>query len=320
MIEKSLRLARILVSVGVLVILACGLTCSSLMLPVVGPWLERIQLGPAVMAFSMFVFVGWLLITLLFGRIYCSTVCPMGTLLDCAARLPRLRPLDRFGSSRNRYRYMRPARLVRCLFLIVVLLASMAGFMLLPSVLEPYAAFCRVCTDFFSPVLALVSRLLESVGIRSQAAAVMITASAGSSIVATLIFAVAVFAGAQSGRILCNTICPVGTALGFVSRFSIYQMDIDTDLCINCGKCEDVCKASCINLKDHTVDGSRCVVCFDCSAVCPNSAIRYTWRRKQLSTPQMQRITGLGVPPEASVDSTSANCRKFNDKSSNPGL
>ena len=98
-----------------------------------------------------------------------------------------------------------------------------------------------------------------------------------------------------------------------MSRFSILQMDIDTDLCINCRKCEDVCKGQCIDLTDHVVDGSRCVNCFDCVDICPNRAIRYTTRRHRLSTPLMQRVSGLAKRPDPALDnegclSASAPC------------
>jgi len=304
MINKLLRLGRIIVSVAVLGILTCGLSCSALMLPVVGLWLEKVQLGPAILNFALFIFIVWLLITLAFGRIYCSTICPLGTLQDISARTRRMGKLEKFIDNRWRYRYTKPATPVRYSVLTVLLMCVAIGLNAVASVLEPFATFNRVCTDFFHPVILLVAKALASVGIDTPAASVMITASAGACIVATLVFAVAVFVPARSGRTLCNTVCPIGTALGCVSRYSVFQFDIDTDLCIQCGRCEAVCKAGCINLTDHVVDGSRCVVCFDCINVCPDSAIRYTWRRKQLSTPMMTRIEEFGRRPETSLDST----------------
>ncbi len=304
MINKLLRLGRIAVSVAVIGILTSGLTCSALMLPVIGPWLETIQLGPAILGFSLFIFIVWLLITLAFGRVYCSTVCPLGTLQDIGARTRRRRRLTDYINHPWRYRYMRPATTVRYSVLVAVLACVIVGISVITSVFEPYAAYNRVCTDFLRPVTLLVAKALASIGIETPAASLIITAGAGACIVATLIFAIAVFVSAQSGRTLCNTICPVGTALGCVSRYSVFQFDIDTDLCINCGQCEAVCKSSCIDLKDHAVDGSRCVVCFDCINVCPNAAIRYTWRRKQLATPMMTRIEDFGRRPETTLDST----------------
>ncbi len=70
---------------------------------------------------------------------------------------------------------------------------------------------------------------------------------------------------------ICNTLCPVGTILGCVSRNSAMRIDIDTDRCIQCRRCEHVCKAECIDMQSHVVDMSRCVVCFDCLPCAPTT-------------------------------------------------
>lgn len=302
MIGRKLRIARIVISVLVLGMLTCGALCSALVIPAVEKWLCRIQIGPAVVTFTLHIFFEWALVTLLFGRIYCSTVCPLGTMQDIAARLTRRRPLAKFGTMRNRYSYARPAAALRLTVLVVVAFCLLANILLLPKLLEPFTAFESICHDLLLPAIAFAARGLVAVGIDSRpAASVVVCSTAATTLSAMLALSVTVVS-MRSGRTICNTVCPVGTALGCFSRYSIYQMDIDTDLCINCGLCEDVCKASCIDLTDHVVDGSRCVVCFDCTAVCPAGAIRYTRRRKQLATPMMQKIAGLGRQPEASVD------------------
>lgn len=302
--NKTIRLTRIIVSIAIFGVLTCGLTCSALMLPVVGKFLEKIQIGQAVMAFSMVIFIAWLIVTLFFGRVYCSSVCPMGTLMDISARSVRRRPLEKFHDMKQRYRYAAPYSKVRYAFLAVTLLSVIGGLMILPSVIDPFSAFNRICTALFRPAVSLMSSIVGAPG------AVLVTASIMSTVTAIMILAITAVASVKSGRALCNTVCPIGTALGCISRFSIYQMDIDTDLCIHCGLCEDVCKSGCINLKDFTVDGSRCVVCFDCAAVCPNSAIRFTRQRKQLATPMMQRLQELGRNPQTTLDASNSSLTK----------
>lgn len=82
----------------------------------------------------------------------------------------------------------------------------------------------------------------------------------------------------RNGRTYCNTVCPVGTILGFISRYSIFKPVIDTSKCNGCGLCARNCKASCINTKAHEIDYSRCVACMDCLEKCKQGAIRYTRR------------------------------------------
>ena len=77
------------------------------------------------------------------------------------------------------------------------------------------------------------------------------------------------------GRLYCNTICPVGTLLGLLSRISMFKIRMDADTCTKCGKCSFACKSSCINVKTLEVDFSRCVACYDCISVCPENSIRY---------------------------------------------
>lgn len=275
MINRCLRLSRIAVSLTSLVVLTLALTAPALTLPVVAPWLERIQLIPALAAYSLFTFVVWLMVTLAFGRIYCSTVCPLGTLQDIAARAVRA---SRSARRRRPYRYTQPRTALRYIFVAAMLMALMLQNVIAVAILDPYSAYAEMCSRLFAPVLGIPSP-----------AVVLLPLPA--TILAAVIFGASVALAARGGRTICNTVCPVGSTLGLVSRYSVFQIDIDTDKCINCGRCEEVCKGTCINLCEHVVDGSRCVACFDCINVCPNDAIHYTNRRKQLSFPMMQEIS-----------------------------
>lgn len=297
--NRLLRILRIVVSFFCFAVLTCCLTAVTLFIPVVGPWLESIQLVQAIIDLNLVIFISWILITLIFGRVYCSSVCPLGTLQDIAGRSVRL---TRRMSERHRYRPQPVNNWVRYGFMAALILCLIGGWILIPSIIDPYSAFNRICFGFFNPILHFVANNLANVGIESPPAAIYLTTSIVSTIISTLLFALVVAIPIVRGRAICNTVCPVGAMLGIVSRYSIFQMDIDTDLCTQCRRCVDACKAGCINIEDHTVDGSRCVVCFDCTNVCPNNAIRYTTTRKRLSIPMMQR-TAAG--PSATAEASS---------------
>lgn len=294
----TLRLGRTVISLVALAILTGGLTFCAMSLPGAAAWIARIQLLPAVATFSMVIFTGWLAATLAFGRIYCSTVCPLGTVQDIAARAGRPHPL------RRPYRWSRPMPVTRYGVLVVILTCLMAGFMVIPSVVDPYTAWERFCLAVIRPVIGL-----PTAGAAPQPSSgflppltIAMSSVAGAVVAIATVAAISLLA-ARGGRTFCNTICPVGTTLGIVARYSIFQMDIDTDLCTNCRRCTDVCKSSCINLDDHVVDMSRCVVCFDCTDVCRDSAIRYAATRKQLSIPMMQSATDTpALTPDSRLD------------------
>lgn len=288
---RSLRWGRIAVSLLSTSILTGGLAFGAMQLPAAAAFLARIQLLPAVATFSIVTFIGWLAVTLMFGRIYCSTVCPLGTFQDIAARAGRPRPL------RRPYRYSQPMPVMRYGVLVAVLTCLMAGFMLIPSIIDPYTAwerFCLACLRHIAGRSPLPDSGLAPAGHFLPPLTIAMSSMAGA-VVAIATLAFIGWLSARGGRTFCNTVCPVGTTLGIVSRYAIFQMDIDTDLCTNCRRCADVCKSSCIDLNDHLVDTSRCVVCFDCTDVCRDGAIRYVASRKQLSIPMMQRTDDVAL-------------------------
>lgn len=259
----------------------------------------------AAIKFSMVTFIVWLLVTLIFGRVYCSSVCPLGTLQDIAARA------SQFGRNKRSYRFIPAKTKWRYGTLIVMLACLFSGFWLVVGLLDPYELYMRFCTDTFAPISRATVDATVLIGLNHNPyIPILLTTLSATTLSALLLIAVMLIA-ARSGRSICNTICPVGTTLGAISRYSVWQMDIDTDLCTQCRKCEDVCKGGCINLNDHTVDSSRCVMCMNCVNVCNDDAINYTWRRKQLADPMMQRI-GKQANSAPALEQTS-NCIKSSD-------
>lgn len=279
MTGKLLKIFRIVLQCFLFAVIMAAYVSPSLAVPVLAPLLQKIQIIPALVGLSLFTFVVWLIITLLFGRIYCSTICPLGTLQDIFARTNRLSaPL---AVPSRRYRYTKPLPRLRYLFLVIMLTALMIQNAFCIALLDPDTEFAVICSNLISP-------LLKPFGLSEPPA--LLPALPGF-ILGVTVSLTLLFLSRKNGRTVCNTICPVGTALGLVSRYAVFQIDIDTDKCINCGLCADVCKGQCIKLPDHVVDGSRCVTCFSCLPVCPNDAIHFTTRRKQLSIPMLQALT-----------------------------
>ncbi|MBD5192926.1 MAG: 4Fe-4S binding protein [Bacteroidales bacterium] len=291
-INRTLRYGRIVVSVVAFAAATSGLACYGMLWPRVAAWMESIQLIPATLTLSLTTFVIWLVVTLLFGRIYCSSVCPLGTMQDIIARLRRC---GRHDSSKD-YHYSPPLNRWRYGSLLIVLGSLMSGWLLyIPALLSPWSAYERIAVNCLRPVVGeginAFSELGELASLwHTPPVTVAIASALGAVVAVVTLIGIGVLA-ARNGRTFCNTLCPAGSLLSFVSNYAVFKIDIDTDKCIQCRRCEHVCKSACINLTDHVVDGSRCVNCFDCINVCPNDAIRYTTRRKQLSIPMMQQTT-----------------------------
>ena len=234
-------------------------------------WLAKIQLLPAVMALNVVVIVALALLTLVFGRIYCSVICPLGILQDVLARLRR---------KKNKYFYSREVRWLRYPVLVVFIVAALAGVGSLFQLLAPYSAFGRIATMLLQPLWMLGNNVLGFLAERADSYAFYTVdvwmKSLPVFIVALVTLVVLVVLSWRGGRTYCNTICPVGTVLSFLARFSWLKIRFDEEKCKNCSMCSRNCKAACIDYKTHSVDYSRCVVCGNCISSCKFGALKYS--------------------------------------------
>lgn len=246
----------------------------------------RMQLLTALISGSLLCLVFWVASAFVYGRIYCSAVCPLGTAMDGVSVLGRA-----VARQRRRYRWCPSSPALRLGFLIAALAMILAGGAVLPTLLDPFSAYARMVTNLIGvPLDALLGRPV----------AFSLAATALAAVYAVGILAVA----RRRGRLICNTVCPVGTLLGAASRRSVFHIEINPDKCIACGECERVCKCQCINLADLAVDNSRCVVCFDCTAVCPNDAIVYRQGRHRLRLPMLEPTDQKIKPTETITQNT----------------
>lgn len=218
-------------------------------------------------------FILILLLTLLYGRVYCSTVCPLGTLQDFISYFSL-----KWGK-RKKYKYSKPLNILRYSVLCLVIVLFVSGIVLAVNILDPYSIFGRIAAQFFRPLAIgcnnLAASLLKQLNIY-WIYPVEIRGFHFLSLVLPVIFiGVVGWLALTKGRLYCNSLCPVGTLLGFVSRFSLYKIKIDITTCDNCGKCGIVCKASCINVKKKEIDFSRCIGCFNCLASCPTDSLTF---------------------------------------------
>jgi polyferredoxin len=237
-------------------------------------WMAKIQFLPAVLALNVGVIIALVVLTLIFGRIYCSFICPLGVLQDVLARLRR---------KKNKYSYSKEVRWLRYPVLVLFIIALVAGIGAFFQLLAPYSAYGRIATMIFQPIWMLGNNLLAKVAENADSYAFYSVdvwlKSMPVFIIALLTFIVLLVLAWRGGRTYCNTVCPVGTFLSFISRFSFLKVHFDTDKCKNCSMCSKNCKAACIDYKTHQVDYSRCVVCGNCIDSCKFGALRYDYAK-----------------------------------------
>lgn len=243
-------------------------------------WMAKIQFLPSILALNVVVIIALVLLTLIFGRVYCSIICPLGVMQDGVFFIKRkIKP--------NSCTYSKAKNVLRYIVLAIFVLAMLLGVNSLVALLAPYSDYGRICQNLFQPIYIGINNLFAAIAQRMNSYSFyskeLWIRTTSTFVVALVSFIVIVFLSFRAGRTYCNTICPVGTILGFLSRFSWLKINIDKDKCIKCNKCTKNCKASCINGKEHIVDYSRCVACGDCMALCPKDAISYSHLVKKAS-------------------------------------
>ena len=240
-------------------------------------WLAKMQFLPAVLALNVGVILFWVVLTLVFGRVYCSVICPLGVFQDVVSWFSGRRKKKKY-----RFSYSPAVSWLRYGMLGVFIIAMIAGIGSVVALLAPYSSYGRIVSNLFAPVYQWGNNVLAYFAERSDSYAFYETSvwlkSLPTFIIAAVTFVALVVLAWRNGRTYCNTICPVGTVLGFFSRYSLFRPEIDAEKCTNCSLCSRKCKAACINYKDHRIDYSRCVTCMDCIDSCKHGAISYKYR------------------------------------------
>lgn len=219
-------------------------------------------------------FILVLVLVLLFGRVYCSSICPIGTIQDISSNISRK------VNRRKRYNYSEEFRWLRYSILIITVIIIFSGNLLLINLLDPYSNAGRIFAQLVNPIFIAGNNFLSSVLVSFNLYSIYpIDPKSYSYLLAIfpLVFLfILLYLSFKRGRIYCNTICPVGTFLGFISKYSLFKLQIDKTGCEGCGVCETVCKSECINFQTKEIDFTRCVACYNCIDICPSEVISYS--------------------------------------------
>lgn len=249
-------------------------------------WLAKIQFLPAVLALNVGVVAALIILTLLLGRVYCSVICPLGVMQDIISWVTGKR-------KKNRFSYSPAKSWLRYGVLAIFIATLVAGFEAIALLVAPYSAFGRIAQNLLAPIWAWGNNLLAFIAERVDSYAFysteVVIGSIATFVVAIVSLIVVGVLAWRGGRTYCNTICPVGTVLGALSRFSLLKPVIDTSKCIDCKRCARNCKSSCIDVTTHCIDYSRCVACMNCLEMCSKDAIKYTRRTSNTCVTKPQK-------------------------------
>lgn len=278
-------------------------------------WVAKIQVVPALLAVNVIAIIFLAALTLVFGRLYCSVICPLGISQDILIWLrrrfaksnKRRLGLYRFAEAKSKWRYG-----FLGLFAILFILGLFAIPMSFAGILDPYSAFGRIAGQGLVPLWrSAMAPIAESQAASGnfifdrEVPAALANFNIAVAVIAAITFVVIAVMAFRTGRGYCNTVCPVGTILGFLSRFSLLKPVIDTDRCNRCGSCGRHCKSKCIDTKNHRIDYSRCVVCMDCINNCSQGAISYSFapgRRSSAVSPASSKTREKSIADKQAAD------------------
>lgn len=258
------------------------------------------------LAWSATGFLAVLILTLLFGRVYCSAICPLGTLQDLITRLANTVSKPR----KFKFKPQKTYNAWRYGVLAVAVGLFLSGSTLALTLLDPFSSFGRIASDLLRPVYVAVhngaGQALESLGWAGPFPLAWKAPPLTALAFPALFLLGLIGLSARHGRLFCNTLCPVGALLGLVSRFAWFKIRIPKDACILCVQCTTHCKAGCIRLKTKEVDFSRCVACFNCITVCEAHGIGYARAAPVAS----QSVIPLTSPPQPEATECVADARQ----------
>jgi len=294
--QRNLRKLRLIISIIFLVSLTSLFVDYRELIP--HEWYNTIlflQFVPSLLNFINILsitatgFIIILVLTLVFGRVYCSTICPLGILQDFFSFLSRKLKI------RKKYKLKKQYGFIRYSFLAIPVIFLIFGGIFLINLLDPYSNFGRIFSDLFKPALVGINNvaagMLEKINVY-----VLYPVSYKGFQWATIwfpagILGLVMWMSLFHGRLYCNTICPVGTFLGLLSKISLFRIKMDMTTCTRCGKCAVVCKAGCIDFRNMTLDFDRCVGCFNCLDTCDTESINYQISFKPFELHEDNRTT-----------------------------
>jgi len=183
-----------------------------------------------------------LLLTLIFGPVFCSHICPLGSIQEWLGKLGR-------KIFKEKYNTLIPQKVhhvlkyLRYVVLAMILWQTYQSASLVFLNVDPYYALYHFWTG-------------------------------EATIAAMIVLAVTLLLSLAVERPWCKYFCPYGGFLGLVSKISLFKVRRSETLCIDCKKCDKRCPMLIdISTKKKVTDTlcNRCMQCTDTEGGCPVS-------------------------------------------------
>jgi polyferredoxin len=249
--------------------------------------------------------LGLLVVTLFLGRVFCSFICPLGTIHHIAGSVKPALKGDRMIQANQKTQGQR----IKYFLLITVLMAALITPNL-AGLIDPISLLFRSLALAILPGTGLGLKEIFDVMAVSDIKALNHLSYAAEVIVSPvfgygypvyktgwfigLIFLVILFLNRIRPRFWCRILCPLGALLGIFSRFTLLRLEKDEAACTDCKLCSRSCQGAASPMPSQTWENAECLSCFNCFDACPEGALsfKFRWAPKSARGPG-----GWYIPP-----------------------
>jgi len=202
-----------------------------------------------------------LVITLLFGRVFCGMMCPLGGIIDLTDRV--------FRSKQKARQAMRPPlqlQKLKYIFLFSIVTLSIAG-VTFPLFMDPLCIVPRVFGTLIRPFIYLMAGMFKIGGDTILESPLRLNGPFIGSFTTFILFTAILMGAMFDRRFWCQYICPSGAFFGIMSRFSLFTRKTVKEKCNACKLCSKItCPTGAISEENvEKTSTAECILCGNCS-------------------------------------------------------
>jgi MauM/NapG family ferredoxin protein len=235
--------------------------------------------------------------TLVFGRVFCGWVCPLGTLNDCMSRLtPQKRRKEHLGDRARRLKY----------YIFVFVLVSSLFTLQIAGLADPISLLIRSLAVAAEPAMNLMVHTVFNLLYRAQIPVVTAISEAVYGLLKQYvlafrqpffyqgifigsIFAAILLANLFRRRLWCTSLCPLGALLGLITQISPLKRTVGRG-CTSCNLCVQECRTGAAADLKGEWKKAECVLCGECQEDCPVEAVRFGF-----ASAKMRKVAGIDL-------------------------
>jgi polyferredoxin len=191
---------------------------------------------------GVFIFLGIILVSLVFGKSFCSWLCPVGFLSEMLADLGEKIFRRKIKMPKFLDYPLRSLKYLLLAFFLHSIFIAMSVMAIKVFLDSDYNKVADIKMYYFFAEISKFSFI----------------------VIAVLFFLSIIFRG-----FWCRYLCPYGALLGIASIFSPNKITRNVNSCTDCGLCSKVCPSFINVQKMKTVISDECTTCMNCVDVCP---------------------------------------------------